>query len=679
MKINKLLFFTIILFLILLIPNMVSAAVGDEFTNNNLKYTVLTEETNNYTVKVSGYEGNLEEVTIPQLVINNTNTYTVTEVGENAFRNNTTLKSITMPNTVTIIKMAAFEKCEKLENITLSQILNSIEEYAFCDCKALTSITIPNSVTEIKQSAFLYATSLRNVTLSNSLTTIGESAFEMCYDLENVTIPKSVTTIGPKAFAESRELKEIAVEQGNTQYCSVDGVLFNYDKTKLICYPAKKDVTTYSIPNTVKTIGIKAFVKNTLLTNIEIPNSVTTIESSAFDGCTSLTIVIIPDSITTIEQYAFCWCSNLNRINIPNSVTNIADNTVFRGCEKLTIFCNDGSYAKQYALNNSINSKPLYYYSVINELVNLNSDGNFYAHQEEGDYTATLTPTEGHVLPKNIKVKIGDDTIEYNYNTTTGKLVIPKSNITGDITIEATVYKVIFDANGGTFESNNEETLIFDDWQPEDYINLEKPTRDAYKFVGYYTEKEGGTSFDHYYNESGVDGDMILYARWEITKKFTQDSINQTFEVGTDKTLSFTLLIEDTDKENRTVYIDGEKLSMNDGDYTSQNLDSYPYITLSENYMKTLKTGTHTIKIVLKDVKEAETTFKVIEKILTETEEILETDKEEKEENIEKTPTITPTTKPITTNPQTGDNIWMFIGLLGFAVVGIITIRKYKK
>lgn len=310
-----------------------------------------------------------------------------------------------------------------------------------------------------------------------------------------------------------------------------------------------------------------------------------------------------------------------------------------------------------------------------------NIDNVTYIVSSEENFKAKLETLQGENLPKSITISIDEVPLsDSKYVYSNGDIEIPKENITGAITIKARMYEVIFNANGGIFK-NGEEILKFEDWQPEDYTDLEKPTKEGYEFVGYYMED--GTSFDHYYNEAGVDKNMELYAKWKPINPFMDDSVNQSFTIGGNKTtLSFTLLIEDTNKKDRNVYIDGEKLSMEDGDFTSQNADSYPYITLSEDYMKTLKTGTYTIKIVLSDGQEAETTFKVIERAGIGTGEAIPApDNEEKEEIIKPTPTSVPNKIDKDDTPKTGsvEMINYIVVITILSAIGIIAVRKYKK
>lgn len=84
------------------------------------------------------------------------------------------------------------------------------------------------------------------------------------------------------------------------------------------------------IPNSVTSIGERAFYDCSGLTSVTIPNSVTSIGRNAFYGCSGLTSVTIPNSVTSIGNEAFYWCSNLTPVTIPNSVTSIGSNAFYQ-------------------------------------------------------------------------------------------------------------------------------------------------------------------------------------------------------------------------------------------------------------------------------------------------------------------------------------------------------------
>ena len=269
---------------------------------------------------------NLTSITIPN---------SVTSIGQEAFWGCSSLISITIPNSVTSIGDSAFFCCENLTSITIPEGVTSIGRYAFDECSSLTSITIPNSVTSIGDGAFRRCKNLTSITIPNSVTSIGDSAFWGCSSLTNITIPEGITSIGDDAFYMCSSLTSINVSENNKNYCSVDGVLFNKDKTELIQYPIKKEGTSYKIPNSVTSIGDRIFRWCENLTSITIPNSVTSIGQEAFLGCSSLTSITIPNSVTSIEKWAFAHCSSLTSITIPEGVTSIGS-YAFYDCSSLT-------------------------------------------------------------------------------------------------------------------------------------------------------------------------------------------------------------------------------------------------------------------------------------------------------------------------------------------------------
>jgi hypothetical protein len=147
--------------------------------------------------------------------------------------------------------------------------------------------------------------------IPNSVTSIGNSAFSSCTSLTSIVIPNSVTSIGDYAFSSCSSLTSINVNDDNSNYSSLDGVLYDKDKTTLINYPCAKLDNVFAIPNSVTSIGNSAFSSCTSLTSIVIPNSVTSIGDYAFYNCSSLTSIVIPNSVTSIGDYAFSYCSSL--------------------------------------------------------------------------------------------------------------------------------------------------------------------------------------------------------------------------------------------------------------------------------------------------------------------------------------------------------------------------------
>jgi hypothetical protein len=314
---------------------------GDGWSYSNGTLTVTTDA--GTTAWHTGRGDNFQRADVTSVIIGNN----VTNIGGSAF-SGTSLTSVTIPNSVTSIGGLAFGNCTSLTAINVNTgntHYTSINGVLFDkDIKTLikypigktnTTYSIPDGVTSIGINAFLNCTSLMSVTIPNGVTSISASAFQGCTSLTSITIPNSVTSISASAFRVCTSLTAINVNTGNTHYTSINGVLFDKDIKTLIQYPIGKTNITYSIPNSVTSIGRSAFLGCTSLTSVTIPDSVTNIGVEAFMSCRSLTSIIIPNSVTNIGQQAFAWVYSLTSVTIPNSVT-IIGSEAFRGCTSLT-------------------------------------------------------------------------------------------------------------------------------------------------------------------------------------------------------------------------------------------------------------------------------------------------------------------------------------------------------
>jgi hypothetical protein len=256
------------------------------------------------------------------------------------------LTNITIPASVTDIGKKAFDWCDSLTAITVNasnSVYSSVDGVLFNHNQTTLmqypggktgNYTIPASVTSIGDWAFAFASSLTDVTIGTNVTSIGDSAFGRCTSLTNATIPNSVTTIGDEAFNVCTSLTAITVDTNNPDYRSIDGVLFNKILTTLMQYPGGK-AGSYTIPNSVTSIGDGAFGCCYSLISVTIPGSVTQFGVDAFANCSGLTSVTIGSGITTIGGSAFYGCSSLTTVTIPNSVTSIG-NAAFMFCSSLT-------------------------------------------------------------------------------------------------------------------------------------------------------------------------------------------------------------------------------------------------------------------------------------------------------------------------------------------------------
>ena len=282
----------------------------------------------------------------------------VTSIGDYAFEDCTSLTNVTIPDGVTSIGDYAFEDCTSLTNVTIPDGVTSIGDSAFEGCASLTSITIPDGVTYISDGAFSGCKSLTSITIPDSVTSIGSSAFYGCTSLTSIMIPDSVTSIVSSAFGGCSSLTAINVATENQNYVSINGVLYNKDKTTIMRYPAGKKDENYKIPDGVTSIGDYTFKDCISLTSITIPESVKEIGYSAFEGCASLTSITIPDSVTSIDRYAFCGCTSLTAINVASENRNyVSVNGVLHNKDKTAIICYPaGKKDKNYKILDGVTS-----------------------------------------------------------------------------------------------------------------------------------------------------------------------------------------------------------------------------------------------------------------------------------------------------------------------------------
>ena len=174
-----------------------------------------------------------------------------------------------------------------------------------------------------------------------SVTSIDNDAFTDNTTLTKVYIPQTIkgmdfySGINMNPFAGCSALKSIEVEEGNPILCTVDGVLFNKEKTRLYCFPAADSRTSYTVPKGVTWIDGSAFAYNHHLVSISLPDEVTSLGASAFYDCTNLEEVNLSSNLKTLAGYLFWNCKHLKSVIIPKGVTYLGIN-LFNGCTSLT-------------------------------------------------------------------------------------------------------------------------------------------------------------------------------------------------------------------------------------------------------------------------------------------------------------------------------------------------------
>lgn len=269
------------------------------------------------------------------------------ELGERTFENCAKLKDVNLSDGISELYGGVFNSCKALEYIRLPSKLNILGESSFADCSSLKSIDIPEPVTKLDDMVFNGCLSLESVDLKDRLTKIGKYAFKDCKSLHTVHIPRSVQSIGSGPFRGCNNLEQIDVDPHNRFFKSLNGILFNKNKSELISYPPKLAHTKFAIPDSVAVIAPWAFCECVNLEEIEVPDSVCEIGEGAFYGCTHLQKIVLPESVVRIDDTAFHGCTELKLAVVPDSVTDFGWG-VFSGCDDLTIVCSDSSAAAKY-------------------------------------------------------------------------------------------------------------------------------------------------------------------------------------------------------------------------------------------------------------------------------------------------------------------------------------------
>ena len=409
------------------------------------------------------------------------------------------------PKTVTITKYTGTESTVILPSTINSWPVTKIGEDAFQDNTTITSVTIPANVTEIGSNAFAGCTNLTSVNYGG--------------DWSNLTIQSGNPAVEDAAKdAANEQLFDFEFTPDNTAV-----IVNNYkckgtaaDVTIPSRYKGKpvtainnaafpnSAVTSVTIPDSITSIPDAAFVNCSKLTNISIPNSVTFIGFSAFNSCTSLKSITLPSSLSTIQSYAFYNCENLKTIRIPVSVTSIG-NYAFDVCPSLMTVTYPGSKTQwDDNITKGSNNDVLENNLICAMLeATFTADGTTLAPAQTidrgGKFTKPAAPSkENHTFAGWYN---GDEKFDFDADTTNAPNVL---ELVAKWDINQ--YTVQFVSDHGSFADQTIEH-----GKPIDTDKLTIPEVEGYTFDGWYADKDHNTKFDF---TQPIKSNTTVYAKW---------------------------------------------------------------------------------------------------------------------------------------------------------------------
>ena len=275
----------------------------------------------------------LEELTLPP---------SVKILRIRAFEKCTNLKCVHFSEGLETVGKEAFYECKSLETVVFPKSLRKIGEFSFFCCDSLKKVKIPGNLKTIEYKAFAGCDNLSEVVLSNGLESISDEAFKWCPALEKINFPKSLSSIGKYAFAQSNKLKDIVLPNKNI---SLGYEAFGPDEGDSIIGEDgnEYDFWITNVKTNVNTVSIAPADGKLVNGDVVVPEkivykgkeySVTIIAPEAFSGSTVLRSVQLPDSVVKIEEYAFMNCTELKVAKLGKSLQEICVQA-FDGCKEL--------------------------------------------------------------------------------------------------------------------------------------------------------------------------------------------------------------------------------------------------------------------------------------------------------------------------------------------------------
>lgn len=296
---------------------MVSNADAECFYSGGINYQILSD--NNVSVvrkyfSDSGYSDggeyefshnyDEERFNIPESVVYNGKTYSVTTIGQRAFEDCQNLTTIVLPNTLEMIQWNAFRNT-KIQSIVIPDGVTLMGDQLFQGCDMLETVKMPSNITAIPRGAFVGCSRLKSFVFPDKVTVISDGAF--CgTGFVSLTLPEAITSIGESAFEGCQNLKEIGLSSGLE---SIGNYAF-YNCPNLV---------EVKMPQSINRIGNNAFSSCPKLAYVTIPSEVSSIFSESFRDCLSLSLIIVPSKVNSICISAFAGCNYLKSLYLLNS------------------------------------------------------------------------------------------------------------------------------------------------------------------------------------------------------------------------------------------------------------------------------------------------------------------------------------------------------------------------
>lgn len=405
------------------------------------------------------------------------------------------------PKTVTITKYTGTESTVILPSTINSWPVTKIGEAAFQDNTTITSVTIPDSVTEIGSNAFAGCTNLTSVnyagdwsklTIQSGNPAVQDAANEQLFEFEFTPDNTAVIVNNYKCKGTAADVTIPSCYKGKP-VTAINNAAF-----------PNSAVTSVTIPDSVTSIPDAAFVNCSQLTNISIPNSVTYIGFFAFSSCTSLKSITLPSSLSSISKALFSGCSQLTTIHIPVSVTLIEDDA-FAGCPSSMTVTYSGSKTQwDDDITKGSNNDVLENHLICAMLeATFTADGTTFAQPQTINRGEKFTkpaepPKENHTFAGWYN---GDEKFDFDADTTNAPNVL---ELVAKWDINK--YTVQFVSEHGSFADQTIEH-----GKPIDTDKLTIPEVEGYTFDGWYTDEDHNTKFDF---TKPIKSNTTVYAKW---------------------------------------------------------------------------------------------------------------------------------------------------------------------